>query len=97
MLIGNQDPRNVKWASAQSKSGEILRVGCCERATGGIVVFWDNKVLQLVGMEVGKFSLFCRFKNCEDDFSWNFTRNYGPTLRRERDCFKGGLWAIKGL
>ncbi|RVW55308.1 hypothetical protein CK203_089040 [Vitis vinifera] len=47
--------------SAQSRSGEILRVGCCERATGGIVVFWDNKVLQLVGMEVGKFSLFWDF------------------------------------
>ena len=37
-------------------------------AAGGVVVFWDNRVLELVGMEVGLFSILCRFKNCEDSF-----------------------------
>ena len=34
----------------------------------GGAVFWDNRVLQLVEMEVGNYSVSCRFKNCEDDF-----------------------------
>ena len=29
---------------------------------GGIMVFWDNRLLQLVGLEVGKFSILCQFK-----------------------------------
>ena len=35
---------------------------------GGGLVFWDNRVLQLEEMKVGKFTVFCRFKNCEDGF-----------------------------
>lgn len=41
-------------------------------AVGRVLVFWDNRVLQLVGMEVGKFLISCRFKNYEDDFCWIF-------------------------
>ena len=37
-------------------------------AAGGVVVCWDNRVLELMGMEVGLFSISCRFKNCEDGF-----------------------------
>ena len=37
-------------------------------AAGGVIVFWDNKVLELVGMEVGLFSISYRFKNCKDSF-----------------------------
>ena len=38
------------------------------REEEGVVVFWDNRVLQMMEMEVGKFSVSCRFKNCKDDF-----------------------------
>ncbi|RVW44884.1 hypothetical protein CK203_109634 [Vitis vinifera] len=51
-------------------------------AAGGMVVFWDKRVLELVGLEVGIFSISCRFKNCEDGFMWFFTRVYGPTMKR---------------
>ena len=37
-------------------------------ATDGIVVFWDNRVLELVDLEKGVFSISCHFKNCEDGF-----------------------------
>ena len=30
-------------------------------AAGGVVVFWDKRVLELVGMEAGLFSISCRF------------------------------------
>ncbi|RVX07796.1 putative ribonuclease H protein [Vitis vinifera] len=35
-------------------------------ASGGVLVFWDKRVLQLLEAEVGNFSVSCRFKN------WDF-------------------------
>ncbi|RVX07436.1 hypothetical protein CK203_022574 [Vitis vinifera] len=32
-----------------------------------------------------------------DDFCWNFTRVYGPTLKKEREDFRGELGAVRGL
>ncbi|RVX16891.1 putative ubiquitin-conjugating enzyme E2 33 [Vitis vinifera] len=57
------------------------------KAVGGIVVFWDDKVLELVGMEVGVYSISYRFKNYDDGFVWIFTGVYGPTLGIPRERF----------
>ena len=43
--------RFLEWGSLNARG-----------AAGGVVVFWDNRVLELVGMEVGLFSISCRFK-----------------------------------
>ena len=62
--------------------------------------FWcfsDNRVLHLLEAEVRTFSVFFRCKNCKDDFCWNFTRVYGPTLKKEREDFRGELGAVRGL
>ncbi|KAL6331982.1 hypothetical protein AAG906_020335 [Vitis piasezkii] len=59
----------------------------CGRERVGVVVFWDNRVLQLEEMEVGNYSVSCRFKNVEDGFCWAF-------FRKE---FLSELGAIKGL
>ena len=67
------------------------------KATSGVVVFWDNRVLELVGMEMGLFSILCRFKNCKDGFLWIFTGVYGPTLKRYRELFWEELGVIRGL
>ena len=61
------------------------------------MVFWDNKVLQMMEMEVDKFSVSCRFKNCKDDFCWIFSGVYGPTVKRAREDFLSKLGAIRGL
>ena len=66
-------------------------------AAGGVLVFWDKRVLELEGMEVGLFSISCRFKNCEDGFNWVFSGVYGPTLKRYRELFWEELGAIRGL
>ena len=68
--------------------------GSCWRYSG---FFWDNRVLELVELEAGMFSISCHFKNCEDGFRWTFIEVYGPTLRRDRECFLDELGAIKGL
>ena len=78
--------RFLEWGAVDSRG-----------AAGGIVVFWDNRVLELVELEKGVFSISCHFKNCEDDFIWTFTRVYGPTIRRYRECFWDELGVIKGL
>ncbi|RVX07132.1 hypothetical protein CK203_053516 [Vitis vinifera] len=66
-------------------------------AAGGIMVIWDNRMLELVDMQKGLFSISCTFKSCEDGFIWTFTGVYGPTLRRKRESFWEELGAIKGL
>ncbi|RVX05355.1 hypothetical protein CK203_013653 [Vitis vinifera] len=64
---------------------------------GGVLVFWDKRVLHLLEAEVGNFSVSCRFKNCEDDFCWLFSGVYGPSLMKEREDFWAELGAVRGL
>ena len=78
--------RYLEWRTVNSRG-----------ASSGVLVFWDNKVLQLLDVEVGIFLASCWFKNCEDDFCWIFTRVYGLTLKKEREEFWGELGAIIGL
>ncbi|RVW54301.1 Transposon TX1 uncharacterized 149 kDa protein [Vitis vinifera] len=78
--------RYLEWGAVDSRG-----------AAGGIVVFWDNRVLDLVDIQKGVFSISCIFKNSEDGFMWMFTGVYGPTLRRERESFWEELGAMKGL
>ena len=49
--------RNSQWGA----------VDACG-AAGGILLFCDFRVLVLVDMVVGVFSISCRFRNCEDGF-----------------------------
>ena len=76
--------QDISWGIVHSLGvGRFLGWGAMSArgAAGGVVVFWDNRVLELMGMEVGLFSVSCRFKNCEDGFLWTFTGVYGPTMK----------------
>ena len=64
---------------------------------GGIVVFWDKRVLELFEMEVGAFSVSHRFRNSKGSFVWMFSGGYGPILVEEREAFWVELGAIRGL
>ncbi|RVW97073.1 hypothetical protein CK203_030047 [Vitis vinifera] len=46
-------------------------------------------------MEIGAFSMSCRFRNCEGGFEWMFSRVYGPVLAEEREDFWVELSAIR--
>ena len=41
--------------------------------TGGILVVWDKRSLELLDKEVGSYSVSCRFRNVEDGFVWVFS------------------------
>ena len=47
--------RNLEWRAVNSRG-----------AAGGILVFWDNRLVELVGWEEGVFSISYQFKNCVD-------------------------------
>ena len=66
-------------------------------ASGGIVIFWDSRGLQLIGKEGGHFSVACRFKIHEDNFQLAFTGIYGPTDGGSRVLLWEELGAIRGI
>ena len=41
-------------------------------AAGSILIFWDNRVLNRLGVEMGEFLLSCRFKNGIDGLTLVF-------------------------
>ena len=61
------------------------------------MVFWDKRSLELVDLEVGLFSVLCRFKNVEDGFLWNFPKVYGSVLSSLREDFWDELGATRVL
>ena len=44
-------------------------------ADGGILLFCDNRVLEMKDMVIGLFSISCLFRNCEDGLQWIFSRS----------------------
>ena len=40
-----------------------------KRAVGGVIVFWDNRVLQTMEVGVGNFFVSCCYRNCDYNIS----------------------------
>ena len=64
---------------------------------GGILVFWDNRILELLELERGVYTILDHFRNVEDDYIWVFIGVYGPVLSKAKEEFWEELGAIKGL
>ncbi|RVW39974.1 hypothetical protein CK203_081039 [Vitis vinifera] len=56
-------------------------------AAGGVLVFWDNRLVELLEVEEGMFSVSCWFKNCVNGLIWVFTGMYRPMCSRDREDF----------
>ena len=65
-------------------------------AAGSILIFWDNRVLNRLGVEMGEFLLSCRFKNGIDGLTLVFTRVYGPGVATLENIF-GRSWGLLGV
>ena len=68
--------RNLEWRAVNSRG-----------AASGILVFWDNRLVELVGLEERVFSILCQFKNCVDGVVWVFTGVYESVCSRDREDF----------
>ena len=66
-------------------------------AAGGLLLLWDNRVLENLEVESEGYSISVRFRNCANGFSWIFSRVYGPVIGSEKEDFWEELGAIRGL
>ena len=78
--------RHLGWESLDARG-----------TTGGMLLFWDTRVLERVASKVGSFSNSCLFRNYEDGFLWAFLGLYGPLKERKRRELWEELASIKGL
>ena len=53
--------RFLNWASVDARG-----------AAGGLLLLWDNRVLENLEVESGGYSISIRFRNCVDGFTWIF-------------------------
>ncbi|RVW83364.1 LINE-1 reverse transcriptase-like [Vitis vinifera] len=61
--------RHIDWRAINSKG-----------AAGGVLVIWDNRVVDLLEVEEGIFSVSCLFKNCMDGMRYPEERSRGGEL-----------------
>ncbi|RVW87143.1 hypothetical protein CK203_027009 [Vitis vinifera] len=78
--------RFLNWASVDARG-----------AAGGLLLLWDNRVLENLEVERGGYSISIRFRNCVDGFTWIFSGVYGPVISSEKEDFWEELSAICGL
>ena len=78
--------RFLNWASVDARG-----------VAGGLLLFWDNRVLEKLDVESGGYSISVRFRNCADGFSRIFSGVYGPVIGCEKEDFWEELGAICGL
>ena len=78
--------RFLNWASVDARG-----------AAKGLLLFWDNRVLEKLEVESGGYSISIRFRNRDDGFTWIFSRVYGSMIGSEKEDFWEELEAICGL
>ncbi|RVW39404.1 hypothetical protein CK203_099504 [Vitis vinifera] len=78
--------RFLNWASVDARG-----------TVGGLLLFWDNRVLENLEVESGGYSISVCFRNYIDGFSWIFSGVYGPVIGSKRKNFWEELGAIRGL
>ena len=65
--------------------------------TKGIMLFWDKRILEVIEMMSGIFSVSCLFRNVEDGFQWIFTVVYGPVVANLNENLWEELGSMRGL
>ena len=58
-----------------------------EGSAGGILLFWDKRIMELVNLEFGLFTISCLFKMVEGGFLWTFSGVYGSVERKFKEVF----------
>ncbi len=57
-------------------------------STGGVILLWDNRVVERLDSVVKNFSVSCLWKGVSDSFVWVGTGLYGPSI----DLLRCELW-----
>ena len=56
--------------------------------TGGVLLMWDKRMLEMTDSVVGTFSVSCCWKGITDGLVWACTGIYGPNA----DNLRASLW-----
>ena len=68
--------RFLNWTSMDAKG-----------ATGGLLLFWDNRVLEKLEVESGGYSISVCFRYRADGFTWIFSGVYESVIGSEKKDF----------
>ncbi|RVW89042.1 hypothetical protein CK203_029384 [Vitis vinifera] len=78
--------RFLNWASVDARG-----------AAGGLLLFWDNRVLEKLEVESGGYSISVCFRYRADGFTWIFSGVYESVIGSEKKDFWEELGVIHGL
>ncbi|KAG6663959.1 hypothetical protein CIPAW_02G057800 [Carya illinoinensis] len=53
-------------------------------ASGGVLLMWDQWVVEKLEVAMGLFTVACSFRSASDGFKWAFAGIYGPNIDRDR-------------
>ena len=100
-LVCFQDTKIQKMTTVVARSLGVgrnydWRALDAEGTAGGILLFWDKKIMELVDSEIGLFSISCLFKMVEGGVLWMFSGVYGPVERNLKEIFWEELGSIRG-
>ncbi|KAF5461862.1 hypothetical protein F2P56_017925 [Juglans regia] len=54
------------------------------RASGGVIMMWDRRVVEKVNDYIRRYMVACSFRSVADGFLWAFAGVYGPNLDVDR-------------
>ncbi|KAF3652347.1 hypothetical protein FXO37_17559 [Capsicum annuum] len=79
--------------------GKWTRFACLEAsgARGGIIMLWDSRVWKGEVLQIGAYSLTCRFDSILHDFSCHISSIYAPNGKKERRLVWDELGVVRGL
>jgi hypothetical protein len=60
---------------------------------GGILLMWDQRVVDKIDSFLGTFSVSCKWKGVADGFEWSCTGVYGPIGETQRGALWMNFWA----
>ncbi|KAF5477381.1 hypothetical protein F2P56_004026 [Juglans regia] len=69
-------------------------------ASGGVLVMWDKRVVEMVEDCTGSYSMAVIFRNIEDGWRWAFAGVYGPNVNSDRSSLweeLAGLYSLWDL
>ena len=70
LYSGDENSNNDRGCGEEFGNWEIFRLEGfgCSGSTRGILICWDKRTLEILDLEVGQFSISCRFRKVEDGF-----------------------------
>ncbi|WMV13881.1 hypothetical protein MTR67_007266 [Solanum verrucosum] len=79
--------------------GRWIKMACLEASgtRGGIMMLWDSRIWKGEVLEIGTYTLTCKFESQVQDFSCHITGVYAPNCYVERRLVWEEIGSIRGL